>query len=57
MLGEGAHTQGEGGMGVLHQANALTQPRPGDEDYIEAMLTPQFPNAINNYGLLTWLST
>lgn len=28
-----------------------------DEDYIEAMLTPQFPNAINNYGLLTWLST
>lgn len=27
-----------------------------DEIYIEAMLTPQYPNAINNYGLLTWLS-
>jgi CubicO group peptidase (beta-lactamase class C family) len=27
-----------------------------DEEYIEAMMTPQFPAAINNYGLLTWLS-
>ena len=27
-----------------------------DESYIEAMISPQHPNAINNYGLLTWLS-
>jgi CubicO group peptidase (beta-lactamase class C family) len=27
------------------------------EAYIEQMLTPQYPNAIQNYGLLTWLTT
>ena len=28
-----------------------------DAGYIEQMLTPQFPEAAQNYGLLTWLAT
>ena len=28
-----------------------------DAGYIEQMLTPQFPEAAQNYGLLTWLTT
>ena len=28
-----------------------------DAGYIEQMLTPQFPDAAQNYGLLTWLTT
>ena len=28
-----------------------------DPEYIAQMLTPQHPKAIQNYGLLTWLTT